>query len=340
MGKRLLAGALAAATALTPLASFAETLVFGTGNVPMHPINKLIMEPWAAAVNADGGDAVQVDPRHGPALVSPNNYVDRVMDDVVQMAWGMLAFDPGRFPRSLVATTPFIDGSAEAIAMGFCELYEAGTIGDELADYHPLFFVPFPQTKVHLNGSPATSFKDLAGKKIATGSPVAAAIVSANGGAPLSIILPEQYQALQRGNADGTFMSYTAFPGFKLNEVTTDHLDAPLGGAIGMVFMLQSKYDALSDEAKAVLDAHSGCDVTREMGKIVDQWEADSKGFVQAQGDHTFNTLPDAEFEAIKTNLFPVIVKGFAERVPGGEELVNEWKAAVTEAQEQIDSGS
>lgn len=340
MGRRLLAGALAAATALTPLASMAETLVFGTGNVPMHPINQRIMDPWVAEVNAAGGDALQIEERHGPALVSPSNYVDRVMDDVVQLAWGMLAFDPGRFPRSLVSTTPFIDGSAEATAMAFCKLYEDGAFGDEFADYHPLFFVPFPQTKIHLNGSPITSFKDLAGKKVATGSPVAAAIVSANGGTPLSIILPEQYQALQRGNADGTFMNYTAFPGFKLNEVTTDHLEAPLGGATGMVFMLQSKYDALSDEAKAVLDAHSGCDKTREVGKVVDQWEADSKGFVQAQGGHTFTEVSPAEYEAVKTNLFPVIVKGFGERVPGGEELVSQWQAAVAEAQATIDSGS
>ncbi|MAM59892.1 TRAP transporter substrate-binding protein [Maritimibacter sp. UBA3975] len=340
MGKTILAGALAAATALTPLAASAETLIFGTGNVPMNPINQRIMEPWAEAVNADAGDALEISVRHGPALVSPQNYVDRVTDDVVQMAWGMLAFDPGRFPRALVSTMPFIEGSAEAGAMAFCKLYEEGAFGDDLADYKPLFFVPFPQTRMHLKDAELTSFSDLEGKKIAVGSPVAAAIVSANGGTPLSTILPDMYQALQRGTADGIFMNYTAFPGFKLNEVTTDHLDAALGGATGMVFMLQSRYDALSDEAKAVLDAHSGCDVSREMGAKVDQWEADSKGFVMSQDGHTFNEVDPEEAQAMKEKLFDGVVAGYAERVPGGAELAQKWEAAMAEAQAEIDSGS
>lgn len=340
MKQKLLAGALAAATALTPLASIAETLVFGTGNVPMHPINQRIMEPWAAAVNEAGGDALQIEVRHGPTIVSPNNYVDRVMDDVVQLAWGMLVFDPGRFPRSLVSTTPFIEGKAEATAMAFCSLYEEGAFGEEFADYHPVFFVPFPQTNIHMKDAPITSVRDLAGKKVATGSPVAAAIVSANGGSPLSVILPEQYQALQRGNADGTFMNYTAFPGFKLHEVTTDHLDVPLGGATGMVFMLKSRYEALSDDAKAALDANGGCDKTREVGAIVDQWEADSKGFVMSQEGHTFNEVDPNELAALQENVFPMIVQGFDERVPGGADLVAKWQEAVSAARAELGDGS
>jgi TRAP-type C4-dicarboxylate transport system substrate-binding protein len=340
MGKTLLAGALAAATALTPLAATAESLIFGTGNVPMHPLNKRIMEPWVEEVNTAAGGALEISARHGPALVSPQNYVDRVTDDVVQLAWGMLVFDPGRFPRSLVATMPFIEGSAEAGAIAFCSLYEEGAFGEEFADYHPLFFVPFPQTRIHLNGSELTSYSDLEGKKVVVGSPVGSAIVSANGGTPLSIILPDQYQALQRGTAEGTIINYTAFPAFNLHEVTTDHLDAPLGGAIGMVFMLKERFEALPDEAKAVLDAHSGCDTTRQMGAKVDQWEADAKGFVQSQDGHTFNEPSADETAALKARVFDGIVAGFAERVPGGAELVQQWEAAMAAAREEVGGGS
>ncbi|WP_238366139.1 TRAP transporter substrate-binding protein [Mesobacterium pallidum] len=337
MQTTLLGGALAAALATLPFAATAETLVFGTGNVPQHPINKMIMAPWAEGVNADAGGAVEITVRSGPALVGPANYIDRAMDDVVQIAWGMLVFNPGRFPRSLVSTTPFIEGSPEAAAMAFCKLYEDGAFGDEFDEYHPLFFVPFPQSSIHLKDAPITSMDDLAGKKIMVGSPVASAVVSAFGGTPLSTILPDQYQALQRGTADGTFMTYTAFPGFKLNEVTTDHLHVPLGGATGMVFMMKQRYDALPDDAKAALDAHSGCDVTRQYGKVVGEWEAGSKGFVASSGGHTFADLPQEEFEAVKARLYDGIAAGFAERVPGGAELLETWEAAVAEAQAEID---
>lgn len=334
MRNTLTALLLAGATALTPIAAAAEKLTFGTGNVVIHPINQRIFIPWADRVNAAANGEFEIAVRHGQMLVNASNYVDRITDDVVQIAWGMLVFDPGRFPRSLISTVPFISGSAEASAIAFCKLYEDGAFDDELGDYVPLFFVPFPQSSVHLNGSPVTDMTALEGKKIMVGSPIASQIVSAYGGTPLSIVLPEQYQALQRGTADGNFMTFTAFPAFNLNEVTTDHMNVPLGGATGMVFMTRERYDALSDAARTALDANSGCDVTREMGAIVDQWEADGEAFVAAAEGHTINEIDPAELAALQEALGPQIREGFAERVPDGAALLEQWDAAIAEARE------
>ncbi len=322
-----------AAMATAPLPGAAEeSLMFGTGNVPVHPINERIMTPWAEKLNADGGDALEIKIRHGQMLVNSGNYVDRITDDVVQIAWGMLVFNPGRFPRSLVSTVPFIEGSAEAGAVAFCRLYEAGAFGDEFDEFVPLFFLPFPQSSIHLNGSPITRMEDLEGKKIMVGSPIASGIVSAYGGTPLSINLPDHYQSLQRGTADGNFMTFTAIPAFRLDEVTTDHLTVPLGGATGMVFMTRARYDALSDEAKAAIDANSGCEVSREMGARVDQWEADSMGYVRAQGGHTINALSDEDFAAMKDKLSAQIFEGYTGRVTGGDIILEKWIAAMQEA--------
>lgn len=327
MRNTLMALCLAATTALSPIAASAEKLTFGTGNVIIHPINQRIFMPWAEEVNAQAGDTFEVAVRHGPMLVNAQNYVDRITDDIVQIAWGMLAFKPGLFPRSMIAGVPFISGSAEANAMAFCALHEAGALDEELGDFVPLFFVPFPQSSAHLNGGPLTTLSDLEGKKIMVGSPTASTIVSHFGGTPLSIVVPEQYQALSRSTADGNFMTFTAFPAFNLDEVTTDHLKLPLGGAMGMVFMTRGRYDGLSDEARAVIDANRGCDVSREMGKRVDQWEADGKAYVAAQDNHTLNDIDPAEFEALRDELGPVINANFAERVPGGAELLEMWAA-------------
>lgn len=336
MRKKLAALCLAGATALSPMASMAESLVFGTGNVVIHPINQRIMTPWAESVNAAAGGDVEIVVRHGQMLVNAGNYVDRVQDDVVQIAFGMLVFDPGRFPRSLVSTVPFIEGSAEASSLAFCRLYEAGAFDDDLANFQPLFFVPFPQSSAHLNGGPLTTMSDLEGRKIMVGSPTASAIVSAFGGTPLSIILPEQYQALQRSTADGNFMTFTAYPAFNLHEVTTDHLRVPLGGATGMVFMDRVRFDALSDEAKAALGADSICDKTREVGAEVDAWEAESLAFVTEQEGHTVNEIDPAEFEAMRAELGEQIFASFAERAPDGEALLAQWRQAMEDARREI----
>ncbi|KQI68802.1 hypothetical protein AN189_07955 [Loktanella sp. 3ANDIMAR09] len=327
---------LAGMTALTPVASAAETLTFGTGNVVIHPLNERIMTPWAERVNASADGAVEIVVRHGQMLVNADNYMDRVTDDVVQIAFGMLVFNPGRFPRALVSTIPLIEGSAEASAMAFCSMYEAGAFDAELGDLVPLFFVPFPQSSAHLNGAPLTSLSDLEGKKIMVGSPTTSQIVSAYGGTPLSIILPEHYQSMQRGTADGSFMTFTAFPAFRLDEVTTDHLKLPLGGATGMVFMDRARFEALPDAARAVLDANSGCAVTREVGAEVDRWEADSQAYVEAKGSHTINQIAPAELETLRADLGEQLFASFIDRAPDGQVILDQWMAAMAAARREL----
>ncbi len=336
MRKTLTALFLMGATALTPIAATAETLTFGTGNVVIHPINKRIMTPWAERVNAESDGAVNIKVRHGQMLVNSNNYVDRISDDVVQIAFGMLVFNPGRFPRSLVTTVPFVEGSGEASALAYCKMYEAGAFDEEMGAFKPLFFVPFPQSSAHLKGSELASMNDLEGKKIMVGSPIQSLIVSAYGGTPLSITLPDQYQSLQRGTADGNFMTFTAFPAFRLDEVTSDHLQLPLGGAMGMVFMDRARYEALPEDTRAALDAHSGCDLTREVGATIDTWEAESKAYVGAQEGQTINVLDPAEVDAMRGELGPKVFAGFGERVPGGAELLDQWRTAIEDARREI----
>lgn len=130
-------------------------------------------------------------------------------------------------------------------------------------------------------------------------------------------------------------MTFTAFPAFNLNEVTTDHLRVPLGGATGMVFMDRARFDALPDDAKAALGANKVCDKTREVGAAVDQWEAESLAFVSEQG-HTINEIDPAEFGAMRADLGTEIFKTFAERAPDGEALLAQWQAAMEAARREI----
>jgi len=156
--------------------------------------------------------------------------------------------------------------------------------------------------------------------------------VQAMGGTPLSIILPEWYQSMQRGTADGFIMNWTAFPGFRLHEVTNAHYEVPLGGGLGMVFMMRDRFDALPEAARESLARHATCERMRETGRAVDAWEADARGFVAAQGGHTF-VQGDAETVAeLTATVGAAVHAGFAQRVPGGAELIADYRAAVEAA--------
>lgn len=331
MTRPLLAALLCSATLLAAPLRAQESLDFATTNTEQHPLVTRVLTPWVDGINADG-DAVAIEFRHGPTIANHTNFYDRVQDDVVQIVWGMTVFDPGRFPRALVSTLPFLVPDSETGSLALCRIHEQGAFGDEMAPIVPLLFVQFPQASLHLNGAPLRSMDDMAGKRIITGSPIAAAIVQAYGGTPLSIPITEQYESLQRNTADGTMMNFTAFPAFRLHEVTTDHFTLPLGGALGLVFMSRERWDALSEEARAVLRRHSECEASRTAGARVDEWEAGAMAMVQSQPGHTMTAATPEQLAEAVGRLGAGIEAGFAARVPGGADLIALFRAELDRA--------
>lgn len=324
--------ATAAAALLATGAQAQETLLFATTNPEQHPINQNVMNVWADRINEAAGGAVEVELRHGPMIANHTNFVDRVMDDVVQISWGMTVFNPGKFPNTLVSTLPFTVDSAEQGSAAMCATYEAGGFEMDFEGLKPLLWIEFPQASAHLNGAELNSLRDLAEKKIITSSPAAASIVEANGGSPLSFQITEQYEALQRGAADGTIMNFTAFPAFRLDEVTTNHYVIPLGGAVGVVFMQQATFDALSPEAQEAIEANSGCAASRDFGAWVDQWEAEAKGYVGSKEGHTIVEASAEDIEMLRGMIAGPAEAGLAERIPGGMDVVNLFKEKLEEA--------
>ena len=299
-----------------------ETLVFGTTNPEQHPINTGFLTPWAERINADANGAVTIDLRHGPAIANHTNFYDRAVDDVIQIAWGLSVTNPGKFGPVLVASLPFLVENSEQGTIAVCSMYEKGAFDSAISDIVPLLWVEFPQASLHMNGRPATSLDDMAGQKVITTTPAAAGIVSSYGGAPLSFGVHEKYEALQRGTAEGSMINFTAFAGFRLNEVTTDHYIIPLGGAAGLVFMMRDRWDGLSEEAQEAIMRHSGCEGSRAFGQFVDQWEASALEAVEKAEGHTVTRATDEEIAAARERLGPSTQEGFAQRVPGGAELV------------------
>ncbi|GAB4274335.1 MAG: TRAP transporter substrate-binding protein [Pararhodobacter sp.] len=325
---------LASVLALVPICGHAaETLTFATTNPEQAPLNQGFLIPWAEQINATAGGAVTIDVRHGPMLANHTNFYDRVMDGVVQIAWGMTLFNPGRFPRSLVSTLPFMVKTSEQGSLALCRMYENGDFDAEFADIVPLLFAEFPQASLHLDDAELDGFEDIAGRKIITSSPAAAAIVSANGGAPLSFNITEQYEALQRGAADGTILNFTAMSAFRLDEVTDSHLVAPLGGAMGMVFMARDTWEALPQDARDAIARHSGCEASRAFGAFIDAWEAEAMDMVAAREGHRIVRAAPEAVEALIESLAPGIEAGFAERVPGGAELISRFREELAAAE-------
>jgi TRAP-type C4-dicarboxylate transport system substrate-binding protein len=186
--------------------------------------------------------------------------------------------------------------------------------------------IVFPNSQIHLRAEPP-KWDNLQGQKISTTTRPVAQVLNAIGAAPVSIIISEAYEAIQRGTVDGVVTPYTAMQPFKLHEVTNFHLEVPMGGAGAHVLMTQKKLDSLPAKAREILWENSGEKQSRLFGAFWDRILNSGRKMVENHGDqHNFAQLtPDqlAAWEA-KAN---AVAKEFAASIPGGTESLDAFKA-------------
>ena len=303
-----------------------RVLMFATTNAPTTRLNLQFLHPWAEAINTDGKGVVQLDVRDGTAIASVANYYDRVTTGVVQISWGLLSTVAGKFPRSDVATLPFMAKSAADGSQALWRLYKQGLLDAEFGDLHPLMIIALTPSGIHMS-HPLKSLDNLGGAKLVVASKVNADAITLLGGAPLSIPLSEMYEAIQRGTADGAAVAWTSFDPFKLAEVTSYHVDTRLGTSAAMMFMTKTTWDSLSPQARQVLDKHAGEMESRAFGAWWDGERKTGKDATIARGDkRTIIELTPEQTAAWQKKLEP-LNDSWAKNAPDGAKVLAAYRA-------------
>ena len=305
------------------------SLIFATTLPPMAAVVKDFLHPWAERINKDGQGAVKLDVRDGPGMANHLTYYDRVMNDVIQVGWGVQTYIAGKFKLTNIVTLPVEAGDAEPTALALWRLYKTGQMNAEYEEIVPLVFVTFPQTGLHMTKAIPT-LDNLNGLKIAVISKANGEALQNLGAAPLTIAATEMYDSLQRGLADGAAISTNGGQTFKIHEIAKYHVDAPLGATPAMLFMSKKRFDALSADAKKAILAHSGEAEVHIGGKFEDAQNAEVRGQLIAKG-HTFSTLSPAQEKSWRAKVRP-IAEQWAKSTPGGEKALATFRELFAKA--------
>lgn len=309
-------------------------LIFATTDVSRAHLNVEILHPWAQRINEQGKGIINIDVRDGFTLANHQNFYDRVQDDVVQIAWGIMSTVTGKFERSGIMGIPYLSMKSEDASVAYWRLYKSGLLDDEYDEIVPLFVAGFPQSSLHL-AKPLKSIDNISGLKIATGSKYGAGIVKQLGATPIFLPLPDYYEGLQRGTVDGIVMTWTAFQPFKLAEVTKYHIDTQLGGAPGAVFMTKKRYNALPPEARKIIEANSGEAQSRMFGAFWDRVQDEWRQKVKGMKDHTVVSLTAEQTAEWRKRVAP-LAEEWIKNTPDGEKVY----AKYTELVNQLEAGN
>ena len=186
------------------------------------------------------------------------------------------------------------------------KLYEAidnGELGDyykaRMADInlHPLMFNEYGFRCYMSSSSPIVSPADMKDMKLrATSSQVELAASEALAAPAQTVAWGETYMALQQGTVDGESNTFNALRAAKHDEVlryaaTTEH-----NYSMHLLLMAEDKYQALTDEQKAVLDEAAAEAVVYQREVLKEQEEAAKQAFVE-KGIEVVELTPEQKAE-------------------------------------------
>jgi TRAP-type C4-dicarboxylate transport system substrate-binding protein len=327
---RPIVGAIAAALCVGPVGA-QETLLFSTLSAGTTPTNVEVHEPWTNRVNAAAKGAIVIEQRHGPVLANLRNVYDRVLNDVVQIGWGLQYLVTNKFHLTEIGALPFVvepsEYKSEYLSVALWRMYKSGALDAEYDQIVPLYLTILTQSEFHA-AKPLKTLDNWSGLRIIGPAPHYGAVITAMGAAPLSFAANEYYEALNRGAADGVITGFTAFPSFKLQEVTTYHVNVGLGTAAGMVFMAKKRWGALPEAGRRAIEESSGEEQSRIFGAFWDRQDAGVREQVKKMPGHTVVELSPTQYAswpAKSAGAIDALVKAR----PGGEVYLQAFRKEV-----------
>ncbi|MCF3972223.1 TRAP transporter substrate-binding protein [Paracoccus salsus] len=285
------------------------------------PVHTGLFEPWEKAVEeqSDGRIDVQLYPSMQLGGKPPQLF-DQARDGVVDIAWTLLGYTPGRFPVSEVFELPFLSGTATETTMAIQD-YQRKYLGDELKDVHPLVLHAPAAYKFHTKGKPIASMADLGGLKIRAPSRTMTDGLNALGATALGMPVPEVAQALTTGVIDGAVLPWEVFGSLRIEGVTRQHTEfgsenGGLATSVMALLMNRAKYDALPDDLQKVIDDNSGAALAAIAGEVLDKAESEER-----------QKAIDAGNEIIV-----IAQSGLAEWKEASQPVIDSWVASMNDA--------
>ena len=253
-------------------AGWAQTTTLRMANwlPPVHHMTETLRK-WAGEVEKASNGSLKIDLLKAPLGKPPAQY-DLAKNGVVDIAWGVPAYTPGRFHMMRVMELPFLSPNAEKGSAGLWEWYSKHNLLEkEFADTKLLAAFVHGPGVLH-SKKEILSLEALDGVKLRVGGG-GVAMSDQLGAVPVAMPATQAHESLQRGTTEGALFPWESVKGFRLGKLVGHHLEFP-GGLYTTPFFLvmnQKSWDNLSEAHKAVLNKVGGAWGSRFIGK---GWDA------------------------------------------------------------------
>ena len=239
--------------------TLAEELSVATFVPPQHNINKFFFGWFGEELHSrsNGTLTVKLYPS-GQLGAGPVQQYKRVVEGVADIAFGLQAYTPTVFPKTLLIVPPGISGTPEESTKRLLSVYD-----EHLADeYEDVKLIALFTTAgdAWASRSDLSSMDNLAGAKIVPFATMVSPILEAMGAVPVQMPVTEIYTGLATGTIDAATIAPNQMGRpWSFSEVSSHYVEnIPATFAVFFVAMNKERYLGLSQEHRAIIDELSG----------------------------------------------------------------------------------
>ncbi|MGR3454226.1 TRAP transporter substrate-binding protein [Pseudooceanicola sp.] len=297
---------LALAAVAQPAAAQDLTIKFSAFVGERNPIFACSMIPLVEELEANQGTKVEVERYFGGgAFGNPVQQYDQALRGITDISFGMLTYTEGLFPLTEIVSLPFVMNNHEEATRVLNEVILPEYLGKELGDVKIINLWLTSPYQFHMREE-VDDLTALNGTRMRVVGQVQVSAMEALGAQVAAFPAPATYENLQKGVIDGTVATWTTATAFKVGEVAKQHYELNFGGAVGFTAMNLDTYDALPDDVKAIIDAHSGPDASMKVAKCFTAVDAKAKA-KWAEAGNTTHVVPEETRMKMKEVIAPVI---------------------------------
>lgn len=283
---RRAAAVVALAAGLAASAAQAQTeLRLHTFVGPGHIIFTNILTPLAEAIEAESNGTLRLTLYPSMQLGgSPPQLIRQAVEGTVDMVFSLPGYTSPVFPRTQMIELPGLSSDGTAATELMWSLLEGGYLNPEFDGLRVLALWAADDAGLYTRDRPIRSMDDIPGMILRSPSAAQANQIEALGGTPVAMPITELYPQLERGVIDGAMVPFTTILDFRMHEVANYYtLTGPVFGRSQFaVVMNEGSYNALSPEHRAIIDRHTGIELSRRATQTYLDRADEAVAFVRA----------------------------------------------------------
>lgn len=315
---------------LTAASVNAEELTVASFVPPQHHTNS-VMFKWFGeelAKRSGGSLTMKLYPA-GQLGAGPVQQYKRAVEGVADITFGVAAYTPAIFPKTMLAIPPGkANSSAEATERMLAVFDEH--LADEFKDVKVIGLTTAAGIGIAATRDMST-LEGMAGAKVVPYAALTSPIIEAMGATPVQMPVTEMYTGLSTGTIDGAYATYNNMtPPWNFWDVASHFVtNVPVQHAVIFVVMNKERYMGLSDEHRAIVDELSMMESSMKLAESFDGADARSLKMMGEADGKSYEVVEvtaeeRARMDAAVAEGLKVIFADYAERgIDNAEEIYN-----------------